>query len=218
MRHLGQLSGCGCCGMNRRQVSCDRLRGMRSDGRRPGDQRAGPRRPGGWQDAYPNRFLATCGETTRSRLAQRRVRLPARHGPHHGRAEAAVSGLRVRHLDGKGAAEAKQILEQDKSAAVDGYLVFQMNCWNRVVQTIAASGKPTLYADFQYAGSGGFLVYTSQFLRSGTPNVGFVASSRFEDLVAAVQCFELVKKGGSPAEFAAATARARKSHTPPPAI
>ena len=34
-------------------------------------------------------------------------------------------------------------------------LVYQMNCWNRVAQTMAASGKPVLYADFQYAGSGG---------------------------------------------------------------
>ena len=70
-----------------------------------------------------------------------------------------------------------------------------MNCWNRVVQTIATSGKPVLYADFQYGGSGGFLVYTAGFLRSKAPNVGFVASSRIEDLVEAVKCFELVEEG-----------------------
>ena len=92
-----------------------------------------------------------------------------------------------------------------------------MNCWNRVVQTIAASGKPVLYADFQYGGSGGFLVYTAGFLRQQG------AERRLRRLVAdrttwsaAVQCFELVKKGGSVAEFVAATARVRKERTPAP--
>jgi hypothetical protein len=82
------------------------------------------------------------------------------------------------------------------------------------VQTIAASGKPVLYADFQYGGSGGFLVYMAGYLRSKTPNVGFVASSRFEDLVEAVKCFELVKKGGSVADFVAATTKVRAKNTP----
>jgi hypothetical protein len=112
--------------------------------------------------------------------------------------------------------QAKKILEQDKSAAVDGYLVFQMNCWNRVVQTMATSGKPVLYADFKYAGSGGFLVYTAGFLRSRTPNVGFVASSQIEDLVEAVKCFELVKKGRPVSDFVAATTRVRITRTPEP--
>jgi len=113
-----------------------------------------------------------------------------------------------------GPEQAKKILEEDKSADIDGYLVYQMNCWNRVVQTIATSGKPVLYADFQYAGSGGFLVYTAGFLRNKTPNVGFVASSRIEDLVEAVKCFTLVKKGGSTSDFVAATARVRMARTP----
>ena len=110
--------------------------------------------------------------------------------------------------------QAKKILEDDKTAAVDGYVVYQMNCWNRVVQTIATSGKPVLYADFQFGGSGGFLVYTAGFLRSKAPNVGFVASSRIEHLAKAVQCFEIVTKGGSVSEFVAATARVRQTATP----
>lgn len=111
--------------------------------------------------------------------------------------------------------QAKQLLEADKAANnVDGYVVFQMNCWNRVVQTIATSGKPVLYADFQFGGSGGFLVYNAAFLRSHAPNVGFVASSRMKDLVAAVNCFDLVRKGAGPAEFAAAAAQVRGKATP----
>ncbi len=111
---------------------------------------------------------------------------------------------------------AKKILEEDKTANIDGYLVYQMNAWNRVVQTIAASGKPTLFADFQYGGSGGFLVYTAGFLRAKTPNVGFVGSSRMEDVVAAVRCFRIIKRGGSMADFVAATVKARQQSTPKP--
>lgn len=115
-----------------------------------------------------------------------------------------------------GPEQAAKILEADKAAAIDGYIVVQLNCWNKVVQTVAASGKPVLYVDFQYGGSGGFLVYTAGFLRAKAPNVGFVASSKIEDLAAAVACFAQVKKGGSPAEFAAAVARTRTERTPKP--
>ncbi len=115
-----------------------------------------------------------------------------------------------------GPEQAQKILEGDKTAAIDGYLVFQMNCWNQVVQTMAKSGKPVLYADFQYAGSGGFLVYSAGFLRSGARNVGFVASSKIEDLADAVSCFQAAKAGGPDFDFAAATSRVRISRTPKP--
>jgi hypothetical protein len=114
-----------------------------------------------------------------------------------------------------GEAQAKQILEADQAAGnIDGYLVCQMNCWNRVVQTLATSGKPVLYADFQFGGSGGFLVYTAAFLRNQAPNVGFVASSRIKDLAEAVKCFDIVKRGGSVGEFVAATSQVRVGATP----
>ena len=116
----------------------------------------------------------------------------------------------------KGPEQAKSILEEDKSGAVDGYIVYQMNCWNRVVQTIATSGKPVLYADFQYAGSGGFLVYTAGFLRSNAQNVGFVASSNMDDVIAAVKCFDVVARGGAPADFVAATTQTRINRTSKP--
>ncbi len=115
-----------------------------------------------------------------------------------------------------GEEQAKKILEEDKSGNIDGYLVYQLNCWNQVVQTIATSGKPVLYADFQYGGSGGFLSYNAAFLRDKSPNVGFVASSRTKDLIDAVQCLDVVKKGGSASDFVAATARVRTAGTPRP--
>jgi hypothetical protein len=113
-----------------------------------------------------------------------------------------------------GPEQAKKILDEDKAANIDGYLIYQMNAWNQVVQTMATSGKPVLYADFPYAGSGGFLVYMAGFLRAQAPNVGFVASSRFEDLVEAVKCFEVVKKGGSAADFVMAVTKVRTKNTP----
>lgn len=113
-----------------------------------------------------------------------------------------------------GPEQAQAILAADASANIDGYLVYQMNCWNRVVQTVAQAGKPTLYADFQYGGSGGFLVYNAAFLRAAASNVGFVASSKMSDLVAAVKCFPAAK--AAPNTFAAATKAVRMKATPAP--
>jgi hypothetical protein len=110
---------------------------------------------------------------------------------------------------------AKKILAEDQAVgSIDGYLVYQMNAWNQVVQTMATSGKPVLYADFQFGGSGGFLVYNAGFLRNKAPNIGFVSSSEIKDLVAAVKCFQGVKRGGSLADFVAATGEARRKTTP----
>jgi hypothetical protein len=113
----------------------------------------------------------------------------------------------------KGPEEAEKILDQDRTAGIDGYLVVQLNCWNQVVRPVAASGKPVLYADFQYAGSGGFLVYTADFLRKETPNLGFVASSRMKDLIEAVKCFGIMYDGGQASDFAAATKKVRMQRT-----
>ena len=93
-----------------------------------------------------------------------------------------------------GQEDAEKILEQDKSSDIGGYIVYQMNCWNRVVQTIARSAKPVLYADFQYGGSGGFLVYNAGFLREDSDNVAFVSSSSMDDLVTAVKQFNIIGK------------------------
>ena len=112
-----------------------------------------------------------------------------------------------------GPEDAEKIAKKDIPDLIDGYIVYQMNCWNKVVQAIAKTGKPVLYADFQFGGSGGFLVYNSAFIRENTQNVGFVASSRIEDLLAAVSCFNVIRKGGTPAEFVAATAKSRSKAT-----
>lgn len=120
-------------------------------------------------------------------------------------------------IQANGPEQAKAILEDDlRQQNVDGYLVCQMNCWNQVVQTFAASGKPVLYADFKYGGSGGFLVYNAAYLRRRAGNVGFVASSDMKDLCAAAECFTRVKRSGNAGDFARLTARARQRRTPSP--
>jgi hypothetical protein len=111
-----------------------------------------------------------------------------------------------------GPEEAKKLVEADAAAKIDGYIVYQLNCWNQVVQSVVPTGKPVLYADFQFGGSGGFLVYTAGFLRNQAQNLGFVTSSRIEDLVAAAQCLETAGADN----FAAATARVRIGATPKP--
>ncbi len=108
-----------------------------------------------------------------------------------------------------GPADAEKIAAMDTTDMIDGYIVYQMNCWNQVVQTIAKTGKPVLYVDFQFGGSGGFLVYNSAFLRGNSQNVGFVASSKMEDLLAAVSCFRMMKNGGNAVGFSSATADVR---------
>jgi len=116
----------------------------------------------------------------------------------------------------KGPEEAANILKEDTSGSIDGYLVYQLNCWNQVVQTLAESGKPVLYADFQYGGSGGFLVYNANFVRNNSSNIGFVASSDLNDLVASVKCFDIVQQGGTLADFVSATEKIRMKNTPLP--
>ncbi len=122
----------------------------------------------------------------------------------------------------KGPEEAKAILEQDQLTVVDGYLVYQMNCWNNVVETMVKTDKPVLYVDFPYAGSGGFLRYTSKLISSNKEangsctNFGFVSSSQMEDVVEAVQCFRVVKKGSSSLNFAQMTTQVRLGRTSKP--
>ena len=114
-----------------------------------------------------------------------------------------------------GPEEAEKIVAKDGPDLIDGYIIYQMNCWNQVVQTIAKTGKPVLYADFKYGGSGGFLAYNSFFQRNNVHNVGFVSSSRLEDLLAAAGCFKIIGKGGKVSDFVADTAESRIKNTPP---
>ena len=87
--------------------------------------------------------------------------------------------------------DAKKILEADKE--VDGYVVYMLGLWTEVPQTIAASGRPTVFVDDLYGGSGEFLGAYAAARRNKLKVTG-VSSSRFEDVVEAVKCFDCIKK------------------------
>ena len=104
-----------------------------------------------------------------------------------------------------------KIIAADQDAGnIDGYIVVQMNCWNRVVQQLVVTGKPVLYVDFLYAGSGGFLVYTAQQLRDNTANFAHLASGNLAHLVAAADCFPLAMGAGGVMAFSGGVAKIRQ--------
>lgn len=89
------------------------------------------------------------------------------------------------------AEDAKKLLEADPQ--VDGYLVYMIGLWTRAPEVIAASGRPTLFVDDLYAGSGEFLISYAAARRKGY-KVAAVSSSRFEDVVQAVKCLECMER------------------------
>jgi hypothetical protein len=111
-----------------------------------------------------------------------------------------------------GAEQTKAIIDADAAAGnIDGYIVMQLNCWNTVVQNTVESGKPTLFADFLYAGSGGFLVNTAAMLRAAKPNFAYMPSSRLADVVAAANCLPLAKGAGGTKAFVDAVTKLRRN-------
>lgn len=96
---------------------------------------------------------------------------------------------------------------------IDGYIVMQLNCWNRVVQTAVDTGKPVLYIELAYAGSGGMLLYTAGFLRAEKPNFAFMPSSRMADVIAAANCLPLAQESGGVKAFVNAVAKIRRDST-----
>lgn len=89
------------------------------------------------------------------------------------------------------AEDAKKLLENDGD--IDGYLVYMLGIWTGVGQAIAAAGRPTLFVDDLYAGSGEFLIAYAAARRKGLKVAG-VSSSRFEDVVEGIRAFECLKK------------------------
>ncbi|UCG57590.1 MAG: hypothetical protein JSU70_22330 [Phycisphaerales bacterium] len=87
--------------------------------------------------------------------------------------------------------DANEILKGDSE--VDGYIVYMLALWTGAPQAIAASGRPTIFVDDLYGGSGEFLVAYAAAKRNGWKVAG-VSSNNFDDVVDAVRCFECIKK------------------------
>jgi hypothetical protein len=110
--------------------------------------------------------------------------------------------------------QAQKMMDEDKDKGVDGYLVYILGLWPGVTHVVGPSGKPTLFVDDLYGGSGEFLTAYSAARRNHW-KVSGVSSSRIEDVVEAAKCFELLKKPGATADtFVAACDELRKRRTP----
>ena len=98
-------------------------------------------------------------------------------------------------------ADAKRILEGD--AEVSGYLVYLLGLgWADVPDTIAASGRPTIYVDNLYGGSGKFLIAYAKARRnmqqatdkSKAWRVAGVSSRNPKDVADAANCLVCLEK------------------------
>lgn len=120
----------------------------------------------------------------------------------------ACPGIEFKPIVVQSPEEAKKMLDDDKG--IDGYLVYMLGLWTGAPQVISASGRPTVFADDLYGGSGEFLIANAAARRAGQKVVG-VSSSRVEDVAAVVRCFEVLKKPGANVDtFMAAAEAARK--------
>ena len=109
---------------------------------------------------------------------------------------------------------ARRLISEDKDRGVAGYLVAMVGIWTGAPQTIAEAGKPTLFVDDLYSGSGEFLVAYAAARRSGK-NVAGVSSSRFDDVLTAARRFTKIKDAATAGRFAVdCMAAVRKSYKP----
>ncbi|MBN1359710.1 MAG: hypothetical protein JW993_03910 [Sedimentisphaerales bacterium] len=91
----------------------------------------------------------------------------------------------------RNADEARKVLESDQE--VDGYLVYMVGIWTGAPQVIGGAGRPTVFVDDLYAGSGEFLVAYAAAKRNGWKVAG-VSSKSFDDVVQTARCFSTLKK------------------------
>jgi hypothetical protein len=110
--------------------------------------------------------------------------------------------------------DARRLIAEDKDKKIAGYLCLMVGIWTGAPQTIAEAGKPTLFVDDLYSGSGEFLVAFAAARRAGK-NVAGVSSSRFADVLTAARCFDKVKDAASAKRFAAdCMAAVRRTYKP----
>lgn len=93
---------------------------------------------------------------------------------------------------------------------IDGYIIVQTNCWHPAIHPLVATGKPVLYSDFLFGGSGGFLVNTARHLRAPSENFAHISSGNLAHLVAAAKCLLLAMTGGNKA-FVDAVTKVRRN-------
>jgi hypothetical protein len=109
---------------------------------------------------------------------------------------------------------ARRLIAEDWDRPITGYLVAMVGIWTGAPQAIAEAGKPTLFVDDLYSGSGEFLIAHAAARRAGK-NVAGVSSSRFQDVLTAARCFARVEDRATASRFAAdCMAAVRKTYKP----
>jgi hypothetical protein len=109
---------------------------------------------------------------------------------------------------------ARRLIALDKDRLITGYLVAMVGIWTGSPQAIAEVGKPTLFVDDLYSGSGEFLIAHAA-ARRASKNVAGVSSTRFQDVLTATHCFARVKDEATAGRFAAdCMAAVRKTYKP----
>jgi hypothetical protein len=109
---------------------------------------------------------------------------------------------------------ARRLISEDKGGKITGYLVYMVGIWTHAPQVIAEVGKPTLFVDDLYSGSGEFLVAFAAARRAGK-NVAGVSSTRFDDVLTAARCFATIQDDGTARRFAAdCMAAIRRTYKP----
>ena len=131
--------------------------------------------------------------------------------------DALNAGVRgVEFIPSKAATEedGKQIAADDGVRGdIAGYMVIQLNCWNRVVLGLADARKPMLYTCLPYGGDGGWGRYSSMLRHAGQPWFDSLSTFRFEEVVAWAGAFSCLKKGSAD-DFLRAATKWRLAHTP----
>jgi len=111
------------------------------------------------------------------------------------------------------AKQAENILLGDKARGdIDGYLVIHLvSKVHNVIDPFVGSGKPVLYADYIYGGTGGFLGSNSAMLRKQAENYSFMSSGNFAHLVAAANCLPLAMGPGGYKMFVDSVTKVREN-------
>jgi len=216
MRSVGQAAGArgGGCPLNRRQFLVGCAAGMAG--------LAGQRLRGGEPEVpqKPKVRLVFSHHRQNAQGRQDEAGWPNLGYDHEGRKKELLANLRqacpgVEFLPATAynRADAKSILEGD--AEVDGYLAYMIGGWAGAAETIAATGRPTLFVGDLFGASGEILTAYAA-ARRNRRKVAVVSSSRLEDVAEAARGFELLKKpGGSADAFLAACNEARRKSTKP---
>ena len=134
-----------------------------------------------------------------------------------------ISGVEFLPVCSSGRNSAKAIvLEDEKAGEIKGYMVVQLNPWNRCLYGVLENTKKAVfYTTLPYAGDGGWLIHNSDLVKHGKYKRNYVGFSAFDfsKVVKVAKAFEALK-GGTVEDFMKKASECRSALIPadtPPA-